>query len=536
MISETPSATPAREHNLLRSLVVVLLTLTATAALVTWWFGASSSQSAPLNTTVRAGAWVIQDPPVGGHDAVANMEIVQAGTASQTDERAIAYARVPSVPALSAYVDRFVAEQLRVFDGAKVGTSSLNELNIGWEIAGASGPHLGVRMLRTMHTGAGLAHVASQTFHSNVRTGAAESSADLFTPAGKEEATALIVEALERDGKFTHVGELGAHMPVLSLATMTPGVPVLPVGAPDEILGDVVFDGEGAAIALLPQGLLTADAQGQVAVRITAELTGEILSRVGADVRQASMHALPFEGLPARPIEGDGALALVVPQSPSEPAQQDGGEAPSMLPDPNSEAGPATGLTNPAKNPAKPAKKPGDAGKDPAIPGKKRAQSDKPGTSSGSAKPGSSASAPAKAPATLPKQKPVKKVNCAKAKCIALTFDDGPGPHTSALLKTLKKEKVPGTFFLIGRNVGVYPSVVKRMAKDGHEIGNHTWSHADLRRLSASEVTSQLDKTAKAIIGSRVEGQTSCVPLMGLPTRWCTRSSRSAASPRSCGT
>lgn len=107
-----------------------------------------------------------------------------------------------------------------------------------------------------------------------------------------------------------------------------------------------------------------------------------------------------------------------------------------------------------------------------------------------------------KAPAkkkTKKKQIEPKPVNCKKAKCIALTFDDGPGKHTAKLLKTLHKEKAPATFFVIGRHIEAYPGVLRTMSEQGHEVASHTWSHDDLRQLSTKKINKELKTTAKAI-------------------------------------
>jgi len=91
------------------------------------------------------------------------------------------------------------------------------------------------------------------------------------------------------------------------------------------------------------------------------------------------------------------------------------------------------------------------------------------------------------------------KVDCKKQKCIALTFDDGPMSSTSKLLKILAKRKVKATFFLIGQNVKAHPSLVRQELAAGHEIGNHSYTHADLAAASASKVRSELSKTQSAI-------------------------------------
>ncbi|AFZ57944.1 polysaccharide deacetylase family protein [Anabaena cylindrica FACHB-243] len=63
-------------------------------------------------------------------------------------------------------------------------------------------------------------------------------------------------------------------------------------------------------------------------------------------------------------------------------------------------------------------------------------------------------------------------------KVIALTFDDGPWPNsTIQVLDILKKNKIKGTFFVVGQNVKNYPDLTKRVVTDGHTIANHTWHH-----------------------------------------------------------
>ncbi|MEH2390651.1 MAG: polysaccharide deacetylase family protein [Nostoc sp.] len=63
-------------------------------------------------------------------------------------------------------------------------------------------------------------------------------------------------------------------------------------------------------------------------------------------------------------------------------------------------------------------------------------------------------------------------------KVIALTFDDGPWPESTAqVLDILKQNQIKGTFFLIGQNVKNNPGLVKREIAEGHVIGNHTWHH-----------------------------------------------------------
>ena len=63
---------------------------------------------------------------------------------------------------------------------------------------------------------------------------------------------------------------------------------------------------------------------------------------------------------------------------------------------------------------------------------------------------------------------------------VALTFDDGPGEDTPRILEILQEAGVRATFFLCGANVERHPELARRVAAEGHEIGNHTYSHPRL--------------------------------------------------------
>lgn len=79
---------------------------------------------------------------------------------------------------------------------------------------------------------------------------------------------------------------------------------------------------------------------------------------------------------------------------------------------------------------------------------------------------------------------------------IAITFDDGPHPRlTPPLLDLLRARGIRATFYLIGNRVAQYPKLAARIANEGHEIGNHSWSHPFLNKHSDSSVLSQIDRT-----------------------------------------
>lgn len=73
---------------------------------------------------------------------------------------------------------------------------------------------------------------------------------------------------------------------------------------------------------------------------------------------------------------------------------------------------------------------------------------------------------------------------------VALTFDDGPGPMTSKFLDVLRRYRVPATFFLIGQNIAGRQALVRRMVREGHALGNHTWNHPNVAGGNAGQLTS----------------------------------------------
>jgi peptidoglycan/xylan/chitin deacetylase (PgdA/CDA1 family) len=83
---------------------------------------------------------------------------------------------------------------------------------------------------------------------------------------------------------------------------------------------------------------------------------------------------------------------------------------------------------------------------------------------------------------------------------IAMTFDDGPSAeNTPRLLEMLKQRNIKATFFLIGQNAAANPDLVRRILADGNEVGNHSWTHPQLSKLSDERVTAEITKTQDAI-------------------------------------
>ena len=90
---------------------------------------------------------------------------------------------------------------------------------------------------------------------------------------------------------------------------------------------------------------------------------------------------------------------------------------------------------------------------------------------------------------------------------VAITFDDGPSTvYTEILLDGLKERGVRATFFLTGREIQYSKNVVKRMSDEGHIVGNHTYSHIDLKRTDYAKAKEEIEKTNECI--KKVTGKT----------------------------
>ena len=76
---------------------------------------------------------------------------------------------------------------------------------------------------------------------------------------------------------------------------------------------------------------------------------------------------------------------------------------------------------------------------------------------------------------------------------VALTFDDGPSPLTGQLLAALRHYDVPATFFNVGAKVEQFPWQVERTLRAGHQLGNHTMTHAELPTLDRTQVEQEID-------------------------------------------
>ncbi len=86
---------------------------------------------------------------------------------------------------------------------------------------------------------------------------------------------------------------------------------------------------------------------------------------------------------------------------------------------------------------------------------------------------------------------------------IALTYDDGPHPtNTPRLLNILRQRGVKATFYVVGTNARRYPGILRRMINEGHEIGNHTITHGNLKKMSNAKVRQELRGCEQAIMAA----------------------------------
>ena len=80
---------------------------------------------------------------------------------------------------------------------------------------------------------------------------------------------------------------------------------------------------------------------------------------------------------------------------------------------------------------------------------------------------------------------------------VALTFDDGPHPeHTPRLLDELARQDIKATFFVVGREAERHPEIVERVAREGHAIGHHSWTHSEPAETPAAQL---LDEVRRSI-------------------------------------
>ncbi len=110
----------------------------------------------------------------------------------------------------------------------------------------------------------------------------------------------------------------------------------------------------------------------------------------------------------------------------------------------------------------------------------------------------------------------ISPVDCQRVRCLALTFDDGPNPLTTPnVLTVLEREHVTASFFVVGSRIGGSQALLRRMFKDGDEIGDHSWTHPDFTTLNAKQIKQQISLTQRAVAAAGVPAPTLFRPPYG---------------------
>jgi peptidoglycan/xylan/chitin deacetylase (PgdA/CDA1 family) len=91
-------------------------------------------------------------------------------------------------------------------------------------------------------------------------------------------------------------------------------------------------------------------------------------------------------------------------------------------------------------------------------------------------------------------------IDCFATPCVALTFDDGPGPYTPQVLDILEEFEARATFYVVGRQVASWPKMLTLIAEAGHDIGNHTMSHPKLGELTVTEQIGEISGLDETLV------------------------------------
>ncbi|MFI7438377.1 polysaccharide deacetylase family protein [Nonomuraea indica] len=329
------------------------------------------------------------------------------------------------------------------------------ELNVDWQLVAASPDVIGVRLRTGQHVGVDCGRSTRTLWYDRRRDVVTGSAGLLSGQVTLDHLTRMVREGLAGRGAAVDRGR---------------------VTADPELFDSMAFNRNGDLVVEFDDCQIGSCALGRVAVAVPTERVVSWLSATGRRAqlspRAAGMSLTP--GPVGDPFEGGapfGGLGVPAGFGSTVTAPRAG------APDP---AAPRAGAPHPA------APRAGASG--PAAP---QAQARRPGSG------GSSARVPgATAPGSAGRS---ERVDCAVAKCVALTFNDGPGPETPRLLDMLRDLGARATFFVVGANATADPWLLGRMAGEGHEIGNHSWTHRDLSQLSASKVLDSLGRTQDLI-------------------------------------
>lgn len=371
---------------------------------------------------------------------------------THTDNARRVFAQWPQVgrPAidttLATYVTGRVADFERDYPATGSESIAIPELNVGWHLLGSAPDAIGIVVDEFLNAG-GSAAESWHTFWFDPTAG------NVLTPSA-------LIDVARADAALAAVAATRAELADAKVSTASAPL--------------VAFADDGSLIVGFDECEITACYVGRVTLAIAPDVTTSLLTERGVAARAATLHPVAL-GPVASPTPTDAPTTTGPTSTPT--------EGPTDVP-----------TTTPTEEPTV------EPSTEPTV----EPSAEPTGTETGtpSAKPSAKPSdKPSAKPSTKPtsKPRPGKRVDCAKAKCIALTFDDGPGPYTARLLDELRRAKAPATFFALGQRVETYPKVARRIVAEGHELASHTWDHRDLTTLTATDVRRQLTRTADAI-------------------------------------
>jgi len=364
---------------------------------------------------------------------------------TRSDQASFMHATTPVLPqakeltgALRAYVD----EDLASYQTGLAAAGGTGEFNVSWDVVGASVASVGV--LLTTRRSVGEVRTTSRKVVWLDRTDRRLlAPAEMFTAAGWAELTSRLTQPACAGNAF--------RAQLVDEAVQSPN---------GRVRLSVAFGSNGNLVVIVSPVSPPAEAFDRV---LAAAEVDAWLSVAGRSAQRSATNPEPLAAAPGPP------------QGPTVPRPQ------------------ATHTQPPTvKKPAM--KKP--AVKKSAV---KKPAAEKPVTKK---KPAKKKPPATKKPAARKSAKrflPHGSPDCRRDRCVALTFDDGPGPYTTDLVAKLRHARAPATFFMVGERVDALPGLARRVASGGFEIGNHSYTHADLTRLSRADAERELTRTSKAI-------------------------------------
>ena len=385
------------------------------------------------------------------------LQIVNDASEDASCPWSIRYPVVPGAPALTAALSADVHERMASILPDQTGTASCTErsgtpgMQIGFDFLVASADVVGVRLTFLDASSAGDG-LSTDTFWYDGRTRKLTSPASLLDPSSTKVFADLVLKALS--------GREGSD-PQLAAQALSPNY-LAPT------LNDVAFSTEGDLHVRFARGVVAVPPAGWQEVVLPRAQVTALLSDFGHRVQDQVMH--PIRRLTLTAATSTTSTTSTTAERTVPPGPVATGAAPPT----GARQGPVTAAN---RVPAAANRVPAAANRVPA------------------------AGWPA--------------VNCSRVKCVALTFDDGPGPYTPQLLSSLDRFAAKATFFVIGQNVVASPSVVRSEIAAGHEVGNHSWSHRDLTRVAHKELVNQITWGDQAIRNATGQSPTLIRPPYG---------------------